>query len=102
MVVDGVTVHISDATLEALSRRGWVIYGLKAHKHFPRVADAGTLSDGSRTATVEFDQSGRWLSFYDGWDIAFDMDSREWVGRPVEFAAQIERRVYAHISDQER
>ncbi len=89
--------HISDATLAALAARGWKVNGMHAGKLIPKVAPAGALSDGSREACVSFDPSGRWLSAFDGWNRSFDMDSREWIGRPDAFAAEIERRAIAHL-----
>lgn len=46
-------------------------------------AEAGQLSDGSRVQTVELDESGRWLSRIDGWDVANDVDLRNFADDPA-------------------
>lgn len=91
------TPHISDATLAALAARGWKVNGPIAEKLIPDVAPAGALSDGSRLAYVSFEPTGRWLESFDGWKRNFDMDSREWIGRPDAFAAEIERRAIERL-----
>lgn len=91
------TPHISDATLAALAARGWKVNGFHADKLIPNVAPAGALSNGSRAACIAFDPTGRWLESFDGWQRTFDMDSRDWVGRPDAFAAEIERRAIEHL-----
>lgn len=90
-------MHISDATLSALDARGWTIYGRRACKMLANAAPAGTISDGRRLISVEFDETGRWLTCEDGFATAFDVDGRDYVGRPREFAEEIDARVAAHF-----
>lgn len=84
--------HISDATLAALAARGWNVKGMHAGKLMSGMAPAGQLSNGARAARIAFDPTGRWLEGFDGWHVAFEMDSRDWTGRPDAFAAEIEER----------
>lgn len=90
-------MHISDATLSALASLGWTIYGMRACKLVRNAAPAGTLSNGDRTVSMSFCGAGRWLTCEDGFSTAFDMDSREWVGRPEAFAREADSRVAAHF-----
>lgn len=86
-------MHISEQTLAALASRGWSVKGNRAEKLFRGLVTPGMLSNGDRVLTVAFSEDGRWLEHFHGFDVAFDMDSRDYIGRPDEFAAEIERRV---------
>ena len=89
-------MHISDATLSALSAMGWTINGMRAEKLFANIAPAGTISNGSRVLHVQFDETGRWLEVIDAWgNVKWDADSRDYVGRPAEFAILIEGKAIA-------
>lgn len=90
-------MHISEATLSALSARGWTIEGSRAWKKVHAAAFAGTLSNGDRIVHLSFCPAGRWLTVEDGFATAFELDSRDYVGRPNRFAKVIDDRVQAHF-----
>ncbi len=46
-------------------------------------AEAGTVSDGARVVTVGFDEQFRYLERYDGFDVAKDVDLREFADNPA-------------------
>jgi hypothetical protein len=84
-------MHVSDATMTELRKLGWAVNAHIATKHFANVAEAGTISNGSRVLTVDGDAaSGRWFSIMDGWNVVKDFDTRDYVESPKTLATLID------------
>jgi YD repeat-containing protein len=87
-------MHISESTLAALENNGWTVIEGRATKFFESYAIAGTISNGGRFLTVEFDATGRWLEHTDAWGkMIFEIDSREYFENPDQFAKDIESKI---------
>ncbi len=73
---------ISDRVAEALEARGFERQGDYFQLRVEGLAEAGTLSDGARIVTLRMDEQGRYLERVDGFDVANDVDLREFDGDP--------------------
>ncbi len=77
-----VTPHISEQVGAALEAQGFTRKGNAFKKRIAGAAAAGQLSDGGRVVTLQIDDTGRYLERLDGFDVANDIDLRDFAGDP--------------------